>query len=279
MFPLSAPAESLRVVLHWLWRPVWRMYRKIRPHRIATLREFVPAGCRMEIATNMELAYANGNDRVREGDYARAIIGEIHPGDTVFDIGAAVGFYACHAGLRGARVFAFEPDPLMLHRLTRNTALNHLQATVSILGWAISDQDGTTLLYTPGVEGFTPTLLPRGEDQPLSVECHSLDAAVASGLVPVPTVVKLDIEGAEILALRGMRALLSAPTGPRVVFIELHPCGLEGLGSTPEECRALLEECGYTCTSEDSPSIKEWQCNCVYRKQAASPPAAAATAS
>jgi hypothetical protein len=66
------------------------------------------------------------------------------------------------------------------------------------------------------------------------------------GRLPRPTVIKLDIEGAEILALRGAKQLLTGPDRPRALFIEVHDTYLPGFGSSAGEVHEILREYGYT---------------------------------
>jgi hypothetical protein len=80
----------------------------------------------------------------------------------------------------------------------------------------------------------------------VSVPARSLDSLLNEGRLPPPTVIKLDIEGAEILALRGARQLLTEPGKPRALFIEIHDTFLPGFGSSADEVDALLNEFGYT---------------------------------
>ena len=56
---------------------------------------------------------------------------------------------------------------------------------------------------------------------------------------------KIDIEGAEMLALRGMSGLLQSNVAPRAIFIETHPEFLPLFGSSEIEVLALLESFGY----------------------------------
>ncbi len=67
------------------------------------------------------------------------------------------------------------------------------------------------------------------------------DAAVAT---PVD-VVKLDVEGAETAALRGLAGLLDGDAPPRTIFVECHPELLERAGSSQAELVATLTGAGY----------------------------------
>jgi hypothetical protein len=79
----------------------------------------------------------------------------------------------------------------------------------------------------------------------VQVEARSLDSLIGERSVPQPTVLKLDIEGAEILALRGAAGLLQSERPPRALFIELHDSFLPGFGSSHDEVRRLVLDAGY----------------------------------
>jgi len=55
----------------------------------------------------------------------------------------------------------------------------------------------------------------------------------------------MDIEGAEILAIKGMRELLGSGQAPRAIFIEIHPAFLGMFGPSPNEVMMLVQSFGY----------------------------------
>jgi FkbM family methyltransferase len=178
----------------------------------------------------------------------------IRADDVVFDIGASVGLmtiYAAAAAPKG-EVFAFEPDPETMTRLKHNVFLNDL-SNVTFVPMALSDTTGDVLLYTDGSAGAAPSLRPQ-ENRPeapkgkVKIPATSLDAEITSNNLPLPTVLKIDIEGAEILALRGARKLLTGLFGPkpRLIFLELHPRFLPSFYATVEGVREVLQDAGYS---------------------------------
>ncbi|WP_290813404.1 FkbM family methyltransferase [Halovivax sp.] len=70
------------------------------------------------------------------------------------------------------------------------------------------------------------------------------DGLIASEAVPPPTVLKLDVEGAEYEALRGMSETLARPAC-RLVYCELHDAAARGFEGSPREVRTLLEAFGF----------------------------------
>lgn len=70
----------------------------------------------------------------------------------------------------------------------------------------------------------------------------TIDQTIAAGY-PVPQVMKIDVEGAEVRVIRGMERLL-ATNPPRVLYIEVHPEFLPLFGDSIEDLRTLLEDAG-----------------------------------
>jgi FkbM family methyltransferase len=213
---------------------------------VATLTDFDSSGVRFEI-TNM-VEHHRVIDHGGETEYTAAMLGALHPTDVLYDIGANVGMVTLHAA-KICQTVAFEPDPSFRRRLETNASLNR-DRSFQLESIAVSESDGTVLLYTDGDDGNSPSLVhQRGEKGSVEVAARSLDSLVAEGRLPQPTVIKLDIEGAEILALRGARRLLTMSNRPRALFIEIHDTFLPGFGSSATEVQSLLREYGYTRAS------------------------------
>lgn len=210
--------------------------------KVITLTDFDPSGVRFEAAGVTELhRIVNLGD---EKDYLSRMLAELTPGDVLYDIGANIGLVAFHAGGR-CRTVAFEPDPAFVTRLRRNMQLN-TSLSVVLLPVAISDHDGAATLFTDGSEGTSPSLVhQRSETGTAQVQARTLDALMEEANLPKPTVLKLDIEGAEILALRGGARLLQGDGAPRLLFLEIHDAFLPAFGSSAEEVLALVHQAGY----------------------------------
>jgi FkbM family methyltransferase len=122
----------------------------------------------------------------------------IKPGSVVLDVGANVGIYTLLAAKRGARVFAIEADPRNVKTLRHHVHLNGFDDLVTVFPVAVGDQEGTvTLFRAPGNSGHSNLF--DGID-PVQVPCRTIDSL---GL-PHIDVCKMDIEGNELRALKGM---------------------------------------------------------------------------
>jgi FkbM family methyltransferase len=167
-------------------------------------------------------------------------IGElVRPGMIAFDVGANIGYItlmlARAAGSEG-RVVAFEALPANVERLERNLALNGMGERVTIVPAAVAGGEGEIRfhVHTSGgmgkAEGSASRWNQRYQSE-IVVPSTSLDVFVYEDAGPVPQLIKMDIEGGEVMALPGMRRLLGEahPT----ILIEVH--GPEGLRATWEE--------------------------------------------
>jgi FkbM family methyltransferase len=169
-----------------------------------------------------------------ECEKQQAIAREVWPGAVFYDVGANVGFYSLLSSLLVGRgkVFAFEPAPRNLPYLRSHLELNRA-GNVEVLPLAISDTIGEAQfqIEPSGLMGH----LARGGNA--TVSTATLDSLVESGRIAPPNFVKMDIEGAELLALRGASRIFERCRP--VLFLATHGHDVE------RECRVLLASWGY----------------------------------
>jgi FkbM family methyltransferase len=162
---------------------------------------------------------------------------ELHPGMTVLDIGAHVGYFtlmaAGHVGPTG-HVWSFEPDPANRESLERNIDVNGMAARVSVLPLAVAGAVGESALYRMASDTGSSTLYPSREPDGgrVAVSTTSLDAWAGYHGWPAVDLVKLDAEGAEGAIVAGMTELVSRNPGI-VVVLELQADALEAAGEDP----------------------------------------------
>jgi FkbM family methyltransferase len=163
-----------------------------------------------------------------------ALLGErVQPGMTVLDGGAHVGYFSCLAarlvGPRGL-VLAFEPAPRNFELLQANVWRNGF-TNVVCLPWALGAEAGFAQLRLSATNTGDHRL--HGGDgarETVTVRVAALDEVLA--IRPPVDIVKLDVQGSEEAALRGMNRLLAA--SPRVlVALELSPADALAAGNEP----------------------------------------------
>src|ERR1700693_1564929 len=171
-----------------------------------------------------------------EYEKQKLISREVQPDSVFWDVGAHVGFYSLLASglVASGQVFAFEPVPRNLSYLREHLALNRV-TNVEVLPMAVSDKNGASSFEVEET-GFMGHLSGVGS---MTVSTATLDSLVEEGKVLPPDYVKMDIEGAELLALRG--ASRTFQRFRPVLFLATHGREVE------TECRGLLESWGYDC--------------------------------
>lgn len=162
--------------------------------------------------------------------------------DIVWDIGSSVGLFSVYAADRASKVYSFEPDPQIFNRFNENIGLNDLSNKISTFQCAIGEKKGEMELYSDGINGNSPSLqnLKRHKGNLVTVAVKTVDELILDEKIPTPSVMKIDIEGAEILALKGASKLLASANKPRLIFIEVHPDFLKSFNSKVEEVQQIL---------------------------------------
>jgi FkbM family methyltransferase len=190
-----------------------------------------------------------GHDRY-EAKVKAALEGAVRDGDTVWDIGANVGLYTQMFSEwvgPGGHVVAFEPVPscyTTLQRATRNCG------NVEALNLGLSDVDAVLPMHLSGDEAGTmhTFVAERGAGaEVIELPVHRGDALLGERDLPSPNVLKIDVEGFELEALRGLAETLASATC-RMVLCEVHFAVLEARGHKrgPQEIERFLAERGYS---------------------------------
>lgn len=160
-------------------------------------------------------------------------------GSVVFDVGAHVGFFSLLAArLAGSEghVVAFEPLPCNADQLQRHVTYNQL-SNVRLLRVAVGERSGTAA-FAAHEESSMGSLADNGRP----VDIVAIDDLVAAGEIPLPDVVKVDVEGAELRVLHGGAATF-ARRRPALLL------AAHGWRQWTECCR-LLTDWGYRVTTE-----------------------------
>jgi FkbM family methyltransferase len=214
-----------------------RLARRFHPHddRVALFQTPDSLRLRLDLDTYPDCCMAFG---LYELDTARVLRRLLRPGDTFIDGGANIGYFTLLAakavGPRGG-VHAFEPQPENRRRLADHAAANGLADIITIHPVALSDKPGAVELHTyanPAANHGQSTMfiLPGTETRSVRVETVRLDDYLPDA---APRLIKLDIEGAEPLAISGMVQMLRRHRP--AVIVELNAATLGRAGFSVRE--------------------------------------------
>jgi FkbM family methyltransferase len=184
-------------------------------------------------------------------DEYRAFREAVRPGTVALDVGANVGAYSTllgrWVGPTGA-VFAFEPAPRVFDGLVRHIEINGLIGIVRPIAAAVGGSSTTArfLLADSAGEsrlaGSSESASP--EPRPSSLRSISVPVITIDEFCErerlVPDFIKIDVEGAELSALRGARGTIRARRGHLALFVEMHPSIWPALGFGREDLIAEL---------------------------------------
>lgn len=183
------------------------------------------------------------------------IAGELSDGDVFYDIGANMGIYSVPAARRvGAEglVYAFEPHLANAERLLTNVLANGLQDRIRVVSSALHETSGFfEFKYRDLTAGTSMSQLESDRDafgralDPVASELKyatTVDDLVEAGTVRPADLVKIDVDGNELLILRGMRRLLTGERPPRAVQVEVNVDERAQVEEFMESCRFELAQ-------------------------------------
>lgn len=172
----------------------------------------------------------------------------LNNGDTILDVGANVGWYSLLLSkwFPKSRIWAFEPIPSTFESLLKNIALNGAK-NIRANRLGLSDQEGTIRFY------YSPSLSVNASMRKLSAEpdlrtidcpVRTLDSFARQHGLSV-SFIKCDVEGAELLVLRGARETIRRDRP--IIFAEMLRKWSSAFGYHPNEIIGLLKSQGYVC--------------------------------
>ncbi|MEJ0087450.1 MAG: FkbM family methyltransferase [Pseudomonadota bacterium] len=181
-----------------------------------------------------------------EQRFGSALLAAVGMNDVVWDIGANVGLYSEKFLQRGASfVVCFEPAPAAIAELGRRFSDESLARRVRVVPAALSNTRGSANFVA---DGSSPVNKLGGSGPGAVIEVPVLrgDDALAEYSLPVPDVIKVDVEGYELEVIEGLQGVLSRPQ-VRAVFVEVHFGLLHERGNdhAPATIVALLKNHGF----------------------------------
>lgn len=200
---------------------------------------------RVDLHTTGYALLNRGQYERAETDFLKSIF---HDGDIFLDIGANRGWFSLVLARQspGGRVFAFEPIPSTFENLKANIALNHVGNVDPLCMGMLDRVDELNFLFAEDASGATSLKLvgqSRGYAELQEIRCATttIDTFCAErGLIP--DVIKVDVEGAELMVVRGARETLAHLP---ILLLELLRKWSGAFGYHPNDVLALLGGYGY----------------------------------
>lgn len=181
----------------------------------------------------------------REKHILEALAAMLCPGDVVYDVGSNFGSYtillAKKVGPTGT-VVAIEPEEESYEHLQENLKLNSLE-NVRTFRLALGEQSGEAKLFVAHTGSSSMVRPPLAGEGDKAVQVIEGDRLAEEENLPLPRLVKIDVEGFEWSVIKGLERTLAQPEC-EMVCCEVHPQLLPE-GQTPEDILGLLRTFGF----------------------------------
>ncbi len=170
----------------------------------------------------------------------------LHPGAITFDVGANIGWYTTLFAVSAPRghCHAFEPQPSVFEQLVVNSRMNGIDDKVTLNNVALADRAGTTTLYRfsrqpHGHASMAPTIGVSAQE--ITCNTTTLDQYRQEHSVERVDLIKVDVEGAELLVLKGAEGSISLECPP-MWLLEINFETSGAFGYTPFDLLNFLAE-------------------------------------
>ncbi|MBM7488392.1 FkbM family methyltransferase [Bradyrhizobium sp. USDA 3686] len=170
----------------------------------------------------------------------------LRQGDIFLDVGANVGVFSVLARTAGASVISIEPGPAAFSALKRNVSINGYCEGVDLQNVAVSDRSGTARFAYAAASTTNHLLGPNETHNSIDVPMTTLDALIDNRPV---SLMKIDIEGYELPALRGATSLL-ASRDLKAIIVEVNQSS-DRYGYSRSELLNLINSAGFMPTAYD----------------------------
>jgi FkbM family methyltransferase len=201
-------------------------------------------GCRIAVDPgNLDLYTTIANEGVWEPWVREACIRTLRSTDVMFDVGANAGCISNEVAKAhpGVTIKAFEPQPNLAPLVLVSSILNG-SANIDVFRVAVGESNGVIQLHVPA-HALHASIKPSNGKQDRVIECPmiSLDEAVLLHQLPIPNLIKIDVEGAELGVLKGAKRILQQYR-PVVIFESNDNC--ERFGYSREDLFAEIASAG-----------------------------------
>ena len=134
--------------------------------------------------------------------------------NTFIDVGSHIGKYSITLGKKGSKVYAVEADKRNYDLLLKNLKLNNIR-NAEAFNILCGEKKGAKIFYSSNNHPATNSINPLIDSSKTEKQMDCLDNLIKE--IKTPCLMKIDVEGSELLVLNGSRKLLEA-FRPTIIF-------------------------------------------------------------
>lgn len=240
-------------------KSVWNFLRHYRAIVVDRVSNFGSSICTISYC-GFTLYYSAGtilikkirNGKIFEEEMCKSISDRLSAKDKpiLLDIGANIGLISLYvlSKVPSVKIFAFEPGPDQNKHFGITIEKNNLKNSITLSNKAVGEREERKKFMThfspdSSGDGFVDTGR-AGEPIAIEVEVTTIDSWWKNNGMPKVDVVKIDIEGAELLAFRGATEFLKQARP--VIYFEVEPKNLVAYGYTADDVLNWFKTQSYT---------------------------------
>jgi len=193
-----------------------------------------------------------------EKDDSEMLFKLINDGDTIFDIGANIGWYSNHLAKKfpNSTIYSFEPIPETFNQISANTELNGA-TNIRLNNLALSSKkEKLTFYYSPTVTGASSSqnITENQSMTKLELEAETIDNFISTNSIDKLDFVKCDVEGAEYFVYQG--GFETFKNHKPIVFTEMLRKWAAKFDYHPNDIITFFAEIGYECFYSQNGKLK-----------------------
>lgn len=173
--------------------------------------------------------------------------------DNFIDVGANMGAYSLIASskIKDGNIFSFEPSPKISLKLYENINLNQKKENIRVITKVVSDKTGFINFDISSNPDYHHISHSAKGKSILRLKTTTLDKFISSSKIKHIKLIKIDVEGAELLVLKGMQRSLAAKLVDFLI-VEINPEALRGFGFLPQQVFNYLKKFDFNLYYFDS---------------------------
>ncbi|MFT7616119.1 MAG: FkbM family methyltransferase [Candidatus Woesearchaeota archaeon] len=190
----------------------------------------------------------------------RMLLAESSGKDVVFDVGAHIGLCTLPLALRAKKVYSFEPSTINFQYLNRHIRYNKLR-NVSSFAYLVGESDEPQVPFYESrdrVSGMSSVTNVYNQD--IFTETTRRQIALdtfCSAKNIIPSLIKIDVEGAEFGVLRGAEKLIKKHKP--IIVLSVHPAHLKALGESASDLFTYCKKLGYKIIDERKKAVTSFK--------------------